>query len=266
LALGIDVRKDLIISVLREVLNPNCIYERSDVPVRRLEGLSEATGPLYGDCKAETRINENGLAFWVSVREGQKTGYFLDQKLNRAALAPYASGARVLDAFCYTGSFSVHAAAYGAREVTGLDISAEAVQMASRNAAANGLDKICSFHQENGFDALRGFEASGRRFDTVILAPPAFTKSRHTVEGALRGYKEINLRALKLLESGGFLITCSCSHHMDEATFRDMVAESALDAHRRLREVEWRTQSPDHPILVGVPETKYLKFGVYQVL
>jgi 23S rRNA (cytosine1962-C5)-methyltransferase len=225
------------------------------------------TGPVYGECPARVGVEENGLRFAVDLVEGQKTGYFFDQKLNRRALSRHVRpGMRVLDPFCYTGSFPVHAAAYGASEVLASDISEEAAGMARENAAANGFGEVVSCRTANGFDVLREADRAGERFDLVILDPPAFTKSKQTVEPALRGYKEINLRGMKLLEPGGVLVTCSCSHHLDEALFREMVAQAAADSHRRLRLCEWRGQAPDHPILVGIPETQYLKCGIYEVV
>lgn len=267
LTLGMEVRLEMLAGLLTELLEPDAVLARNDAPVRQLEGLATEIRTLHGDLVREVRIRENDLWFWVNVAEGQKTGYFFDQKLNRRALAAYVQpGARVLDPFCYTGSFAVHAAAYGAGEVQASDISEQAVELAERNAEANGLSRVIRCRPANGFDLLRQADHDGERFDVVILDPPAFTKSKRTVESALRGYKEINLRALKLLSSGGILVTCSCSHHLEEALFREMVAEAAADAHRRLRLREWRGQSPDHPIVVGVPETQYLKCGIYEVL
>lgn len=267
LTLGMAVRQELLTGLLAELAGPRGIYARNDVAVRHLEGLGLEKRVLYGEAPPELLIRENGLCFWVDVAEGQKTGYFFDQKLNRRALQAYVRpGARVLDPFCFTGSFAVHAAAAGAREVLSSDISAEAVALASRNAAENGFSEVIRCRSANGFDLLRQADQAGERFDLVILDPPAFTKSKHTVEAALRGYKEINLRALKLLPVGGILVTCSCSHHLDEALFREMVAEAATDAHRRLRLREWRGQAPDHPVVVGIPETQYLKCGIYEVL
>ncbi|MGE5509201.1 MAG: class I SAM-dependent rRNA methyltransferase [Chitinophagales bacterium] len=267
LTLGMEVRRELLADLLAELLGPECHYERSDVAVRELEGLPQAKRTVSGHFAPLVRFKENDLWFWADLDEGQKTGYFFDQKLNRRALATYVKpGARVLDPFCYTGSFAVHAAAYGASEVWASDISAAATALAERNAAENGFAGVCHFREGNGFEVLRQHDLEGARFDMVILDPPAFTKSKYTVEAALRGYKEINLRALKLLAPGGILVTCSCSHHLDETTFQAMVAEAAADTRRRLRLREWRGQAPDHPILVGVPETRYLKCGIYEVL
>ncbi|MDI6872187.1 MAG: class I SAM-dependent rRNA methyltransferase [Bacillota bacterium] len=267
LTLGMEVRQEMLAELLVELVAPAGLYARNDAPARRLEGLALERRVVYGTCPPEVWIRENDLWFWVDLAGGQKTGYFFDQKLNRRALAGYIRpGARVLDPFCYTGSFAVHAAAYGAAEVLASDISEEAVRLGERNAAANGFSGIIQCRAANGFDLLRQADQNRDRFDLVILDPPAFTRSKHTVEAALRGYKEINLRALKLLGPGGILVTCSCSHHLEEAVFREMVASAAADAHRRLRLREWRGQAPDHPILVGVPETQYLKCGIYEVL
>lgn len=267
LALGMAVRQELLARLLKELVSPTGLYARNDMPVRQLEGLARETGAVYGECPPEVRLRENDLWFWADVAQGQKTGYFFDQKLNRRALSAYVRpGARVLDPFCFTGSFAVHAAAYGAGEVLASDISAAAADLATRNAAGNGFSGTIQVRSANGFDLLRQLDHDGERFDLVLLDPPAFTKSKHTVAAALRGYKEINLRALKLLGPGGILVTCSCSHHLEEAVFREMVADAAADAHRRLRLREWRGQAPDHPILIGVPETQYLKCGIYEVL
>ncbi|MGE5578292.1 MAG: class I SAM-dependent rRNA methyltransferase [Syntrophothermus sp.] len=265
LALGMDQRKDWIISAIEELLHPKVIYARNDVPVRALEGLPVEKQALRGMPPGEFLIRENGLIFHVDVVEGQKTGYFLDQKENRRAIAPFVDGARVLDAFCNTGTFSIHAAYYGAREVTGLDISEPAIRTAWRNAAENGLGGKCRFEVGNAFDLLRKYSEEKVTFDTVILDPPAFAKNRQALAGAVRGYKEINLRAMKLLPPGGFLITCSCSHHMTEDLFVETVLDAARDAGRQLRRVELRTQAADHPILLGVKETYYLKCLILQV-
>jgi 23S rRNA (cytosine1962-C5)-methyltransferase len=194
-----------------------------------------------------------------------KTGYFLDQKENRAALAPYVQNARVLDCFCHVGAFSLHAAHYGARETLGIDISESTIDWAQKNAQANGLTEKCTFRVENAFDALRAMEHKQERFDVVVLDPPAFTKSRSTVQSATRGYKDINLRGMRLLQDGGFLVTCSCSQHMLPNMFLDVVQDAAKDAKRTLRLIEQRTQAKDHPILAGMPESNYLKCNIYQV-
>lgn len=266
LALGIDRFKETLVEILDELLRPAGIYERNDAPVRELEGLELRTGFLKGPFDPLVIIQENGLKFYVDLAGGQKTGYFLDQRENRAALQSLVRGARVLDCFCHTGGFSIHAAHYGAWEVLGLDISLEAIATARRNAVLNGVDNLCSFEEANVFDALREFERRKERFDVVILDPPAFVKARKALEGAIRGYKEINLRAMKLLSPGGFLVTCSCSYHMPEDLFLEVIQDAALDAHRRLRLLAKRGQAPDHPILLGYDESHYLKCLLLQVI
>jgi 23S rRNA (cytosine1962-C5)-methyltransferase len=265
LALGIARWENTLVELLVELLAPRGIYARNDVKVREIEGLPLEKGYLYGKFDPLIQIEEHGLRFWVDVENGQKTGYFLDQRENRAALAPFVPGARVLDCFCHTGAFALHAAFYGAREVVGIDISPEAVAMAKKNAQLNGLDPVCRFKVGNVFDELRALAERRERYDVVILDPPAFTKSRQALEGAARGYKEINLRALKLIPPGGFLVTASCSQHMSSELFRAIVAEAASDTNRRLRLVEYRRQAKDHPVLVAAPETEYLKFFIFQV-
>lgn len=266
LTLGLDVRREEVIAALVKVVNPALVVERSDVPSRKLEGLEPRTGVLHGEApERPLSIRENGLRFEVDVIGGQKTGYFFDQKENRRALAPLVGGARVLDAFCHTASFAVHAAHYGASEVLALDQSEEAVSVGRRNAELNGVSERCRFQVGNAFDVLREFDKEGRRFDCVILDPPAFAKGRGSVEGAVRGYKEVNLRGLKILEPGGFLVTCSCSHHVSPEAFNAVVQDAAVDARRQLRLVEHRTQALDHPILPGVPESAYLKCVIAQV-
>lgn len=271
LTLGMESRKEWIVQLLDEIWKPSGIYERSDVASRKLEGLSPSVGFLKGRFETARHIVENNLRFSVDIERGQKTGYFLDHKKNRKALAPLMAnagdgrGAKVLDAFCYTGTFSVHAAAYGARRVVGLDISGEAVETAQRNAALNGVQDRCEFRVGNAFDELRAFDDVDERFDCVVLDPPAFAKGKSAVEGARRGYKEINLRGMRLLRTGGFLVTCSCSYHMGAELFWETVLEAARDAKRTLRLVDNRTQSRDHPILPDVPETHYLKCLIFEV-
>lgn len=266
LALGIDRHKDILVEILDELIRPEGIYERNDVPVRELEGLELRSGFLKGSFDPLVTITENGLKFWVDLAQGQKTGYFLDQRENRAALRPLVKGARVLDCFCHTGGFGIHAAYYGAREVLGLDISEEAVELARRNAGLNGVGNVCSFQVANVFDALRAMDKEKERYDVVILDPPAFVKNRKALEGAIRGYKEINLRAMKILNPGGSLITCSCSYHMPPDLFLEIIQSAAKDARRRLRLVAWRGQPPDHPVLLGYEESYYLKCLFLQVL
>jgi len=267
LTLGMDVRRDQIVRILVELERPRAIYERSDVPSRRYEGLEPRRGLVWGDLPPQPMVvKENGLSFEVDVVEGQKTGFFLDQKENRQALERLAPGARVLDVFCHNGPFAVHALRYGAREVVGVDSSAQALETARRNAALNGFGEAARFVEANAFDYLRGLERTGERYDVVILDPPAFAKSKAHFPSARRGYKEINLRGIKLLRRGGFLVTCSCSHHMPAEAFYELVLEAAGDAGRPLRLVERRGQAKDHPVLAGVPETAYLKCLIFQVL
>lgn len=265
LALGMDIHKETIVSVLDELFQPEGIFERNDVPVRRLEGLELQTGYLKGNFPTAIKVLENGIPFYADVEHGQKTGFFYDQRENRVFLKPIMPGAEVLDCFCHTGSFAVHAALYGAKQITSIDISEEAIQLAIKNAELNGVSHICHFQTANAFDALRSMSDEHRQFDVVILDPPAFTKSRGGLEGAARGYKEINLRGLKMVRPGGYLVTCSCSFHMDRELFKAIVVDAARDIRRTIREVEYRTQAKDHPILPAAPETEYLKFLVVQV-
>lgn len=265
LALGIDKYKDEIAVILDDLLKPAGIYERNDAAVRELEGLPLKAGFLKGPFNPLVEINENGMVFQVDLAGGQKTGYFLDQRENRTALRGIAEGARVLDCFCHTGTFSVYAARYGAKEVKGIDIAAPALALAEKNASKNGFSGICTFREGNAFDELRSLERNKEKYDLIILDPPAFTKSRRALEGAVRGYKEINLRAMKLLPPGGFLVTCTCSYHMSESSFLDVINDAANDANRRLRLVELRRQSRDHPMLLASAETHYLKCAYLQV-
>ena len=266
LALGIDRFRGEIIEILNQIIKPAGIYERNDVPVRELEGLEQKKGFIGKEFHTNIEMIENGIKFIVDVANGQKTGYFLDQKENRAALRPFVKDAKVLDCFSHTGSFALHAAHYGAASVLGIDISSHAVELASQNARINGLDSVCRFDSANTFDKLREFYDAGETFDTIILDPPAFTKTRSAVEGAVRGYKEINLRAMKILNSGGFLVTCSCSHHVGPDLFMDIIYDAAIDSKRRVRLVEFRSQSKDHPILLASEETQYLKCAILQVI
>ena len=265
LCLGMERFKQDIVDALVDELRPVGIYERNDVPVRELEGMPQQTGLLYGEVPDRVEMVENGVHFWVDVKEGQKTGFFLDQKENRAAIAPFVRGMRVLDCFTHTGSFALHAAHYGAREVTGVDISEYACGFAAENARLNGVEDRVSFECANAFDYLRAAQDRHELYDVVILDPPAFTKTRSAVAGALRGYKEINLRGMKLVIDGGFLVTCSCSQHVLPPMFQQMLLDAQKDARVQLRQVEWRTQGRDHPILASSPETQYLKCGIYQV-
>jgi len=265
LALGMDQYKDMIVSLLDELFTPEGIYERNDVSVRKLEGLEQCKGFLKGNFPTTIKVMENGLPFWADVENGQKTGFFYDQRENRRFLKHFVQGAEVLDCFCHTGSFSIHAAIYGAAAVTGIDISSQAIELAEKNAALNGVEDRCHFQTANAFDFLRSLSDGGPKYDVVILDPPAFTKSRSNIEGAVRGYKEINLRGLKLLRPGGFLVTCSCSYHMDRDLFSAVVVDAARDAKRIIRQVDYRSQAKDHPVLPSAPETSYLKFMVLEV-
>lgn len=265
LCLGMERFKGDIVDALVKELSPRGVYERNDVPVRELEGLSQQTGLLWGEVPDRVEMQENGVRFLVDVKEGQKTGFFLDQKENRAAIAPFVPGMRVLDCFTHTGSFALHAARYGAAEVTGVDISEHACACALENARLNGVEDRVRFECANAFDFLRAQQTAKAQYDVVILDPPAFTKTRSAVEGALRGYKEINLRGMKLTRDGGFFVTCSCSQHVTPDLFRRMLMDAQKDAHVQLRQIEWRTQGRDHPILLASPETQYLKCGIFQV-
>jgi len=265
LSLGMERFKADVVNALLELVHPTGIYERNDVPVRTLEGLEQKKGLLYGHVPGRVEMMENGVHFLVDVIEGQKTGYFLDQKENRAAIAPFARDARVLDCFTHTGSFALHAGRFGAVSVLGVDISAHACTVAQENAILNNLSGSVHFTEANVFDFLRAQYDAKEQYDMVILDPPAFTKTRSAVEGATRGYKEINLRAMKLLRDGGYLVTCSCSQHVLPGPFLDIVKDAAQDAHVQLRQIEYRTQGRDHPILPAAPETQYLKCGIFQV-
>jgi 23S rRNA (cytosine1962-C5)-methyltransferase len=261
LALGMEVRREEILDLLEELVAPAVIFERSDAPTRQKEGLAPRVGVVRGAMPAESVAVLNGLRFRFDLAGGQKTGFFFDQRQNLARLPAYIQpGARVLDCFSYVGSFALHAARAGAAHVDAVDISPEACAIAAGNAAENGLAERCTFHTANAFDLLRQWSDEGRRYDTVILDPPAFTKSREGAEGALRGYHEINLRALKMVVPGGTLITCSCSHHVGREAFLQMIVRAARDARRPVRILEQRSQSVDHPVLAAMPESEYLKF------
>jgi 23S rRNA (cytosine1962-C5)-methyltransferase len=266
LALGMDKWKSAIVAAIQKIFSPKGIYERNDVPVRTLEGLPQIKGFLSAPFDTNIILNENGLKFHVDIENGQKTGYFLDQQDNRRAIQHIVNGADVLEAFCYTGTFSLHAAKYGAKSVLGLDISENAVSTARRNATLNGYDDRCKFEAVNAFDILKQWVKDGRRYDTVMLDPPAFTKSRENIQKAITGYKEINLRGMKLTKPGGYLVTASCTNLVPPELFLEIIGMAAKDAKRTLRQVEWRTQASDHPILWNVPTTQYLKFLIVQVL
>jgi 23S rRNA (cytosine1962-C5)-methyltransferase len=263
LALGIDRVRGYIVDALWDSLRPKGIYMRNDVPVRSLEGLEQETGVLRGEVPDKVSFQENGLTFLADVQQGQKTGYFLDQKENRAAIAPFTKNARVLDCFSHTGAFALHAAKYGAAEITAVEISDQAAAMIAENAGINGLP--VQVETANAFDALRAKLGAGAVYDLVVLDPPAFTKSRAAAASALRGYKEINLRAMRLLREGGILVTCSCSQHVSAQQFRETLGWAARDAHVILRLVEVRGQAKDHPILAAAPESEYLKCVIAQV-
>jgi 23S rRNA (cytosine1962-C5)-methyltransferase len=256
LALGMDQWKPAIVAALQDIFKPKGIYERNDVPVRELEGLSQIKGFLSEPF--DTRI--------LIIENGQKTGYFLDQQDNRRAIQHIVKGADVLGAFTYTGTFEIHAAHYGAKSVLGLDISAAAVEQANQNAALNGYADRCRFEAVNAFDVLKAWAKEGRQYDVVMLDPPAFTKSRETIQKAITGYKEINLRGMKLIKPGGFLVTTSCTNLVQPDLFLEIIQMAAKDAKRTLRQVVYQTQASDHPIVWGQENTHYLKFLIVQVV
>lgn len=264
LALGIDLMKADIVDIISGYYHPRCIYERNDVPLREKEGLSQQKGTLYGVSPGIVEIQENGLKIFVDIENGQKTGYFLDQRENRAAIAPYCKGADVLDCFCHTGAFALNAMKFGAKAVTAVDISEEAVEFTQKNAALNGFE--INTVKANVFDILKQYEESGREFDFIILDPPAFCKTKAALKGAYRGYKEINLRAMMLLKPGGFLVTCSCSHFMRPQLFLQMLNEASCDVHKHTRITEIRYQAKDHPIAVNADESLYLKYVALQMV
>jgi len=265
LSLGMDVWKPAIIKALQTVFSPKGIYERNDVPVRELEGLPQQKGFLTAPFDTNIVINENGLKFNVDIENGQKTGYFLDQQDNRRAIKHIVKGADVLGAFTYTGTFEIHAAHYGAKSVLGIDISANAVIQANANAKLNGLDSICRFEAVNAFDVLKGWAKDGRQYDVVMLDPPAFTKSRENIQKAITGYKEINLRGMKLIKSGGFLVTSSCTNLVGPELFLQTIEMAAKDARKKIRQVTFKAQASDHPIIWGMENTNYLKFLIVEV-
>lgn len=265
-ALGIDVWKPAIVKALEKIFNPKGIYERNDVPVRELEGLPQQKGYLSAPFDTNIVINENGLKFNVDIANGQKTGYFLDQQDNRRAIRHIVKGADVLGAFCYTGTFEIHAAHYGAKSVLGLDISENACSQATKNAALNGYENICRFDCVNAFDVLKAWGKEGKQFDVVMLDPPSFTKTRENIQKAITGYKEINLRGMKLVKPGGFLVTSSCTNLVQPDLFMEVIGMAAKDARRKLRQVVFQAQSADHPIIPGMENTNYLKFLIVQVI
>ena len=270
LALGIDRYKEMLVELLKKVLAEDGIricgvYERSDVKVRKQEGMEPYKGFIGEEFPTLVEIVENGVKYQVDVKDGQKTGFFLDQKYNRLAIQRLCKDAKVLDCFTHTGSFALNAGIAGAESVLGVDASETAVNQARRNAELNGLEGKVKFLCEDVFELLPELEEKGEKFDVVILDPPAFTKSRSSVKNAIKGYREINLRAMRLVKDGGFLATCSCSHFMTYELFTQTIGQAAKNVHKRLRQVEYRTQAPDHPILWSADESYYLKFYIFQV-
>lgn len=265
LSLGMDIWKPAIVKALESIFNPKGIYERNDVPVRNLEGLPQLKGFLSTPFDTNIIINENGLRFHVDIENGQKTGYFLDQQDNRRAIQHIVKGAEVMGAFTYTGTFEIHAAHYGAKSVLGIDISEQAVIQANKNAALNGLEKIVEFKAMNAFDVLKNWGKNGPCYDVVMLDPPAFTKSRDSIQNAVNGYKEINLRGMKLIRNGGFLVTSSCTNLVHPQLFLETINAAAKDAKKRLKQVTFQAQASDHPIVWGMENTNYLKFLIVEV-
>ena len=271
LALGIDRLKEKIVALLKEVLAEDGVkirgvYERSDAKERIKEGMKKVKGFIGEPFDTDVQIVENGVKYTVDVKDGQKTGFFLDQKYNRLAIQRLCKGKKVLDCFTHMGTFALNAGIAGAADVTGLDISEYAVEQATANAALNGLQDTVHFRAADVFDELPKLAEAGEQYDVVILDPPAFTKSKNTIKNAMKGYREINIRGMKLVRDGGYLATCSCSHYMDYENFTKVISQAAKSAHKRLRQVEYRTQSPDHPILWAADESYYLKFYIFQVV
>ena len=266
LALGMDVWKNAIVKAINQIFNPKGIYERNDVPIRELEGMQQQKGFLSTPFDTNIIITENGLQFHVDISNGQKTGYFLDQQDNRRAIQHIVKDAAVLSAFTYTGSFEIHAAHYGAKSVHGLDISENAITMCNKNAELNGVADKCTFECINAFDVLKNWVKEGRQYDVVMLDPPSFSKSRSTIQKAIAGYKEINLRGMKLVKPGGFLVTSSCTNLVQPQLFSEIIQMAANDAKRQIRQVTFQSQSSDHPIIWGWENTHYLKFLIVQVL
>ena len=270
LALGIDRFKVMIVDILKELMEADGIhirgvYERSDAKVREQEGMERIKGFIGEPFDTKVEIVENGVRYYVDVKDGQKTGFFLDQKYNRRAAAKLCKGARVLDCFTHTGSFALNAGLAGAEHVLGVDASELGVAQARENAELNGLSDRVEFICEDVFELLPRLEKQGEKYDVVILDPPAFTKSRSSIKKAVKGYREINLRGMKLVKDGGYLAACSCSHFMDPELFTKTIGQAAQNVHKRLRQVEFRTQAPDHPILWGAGDSYYLKFYIFQV-
>jgi 23S rRNA (cytosine1962-C5)-methyltransferase len=266
LSAGMDLRRNLILEALQRVFAPRGVIARNDVAVRALEGLEQQVEVLAGEIPEQLEMEENGLRFLINLREGQKTGGFLDQKLNHLLLRDISRGRAVLDCFCYSGSWAVHAGHFGAASALGLDISARAVEQASRNSALNGVADRVRFEECDVFDRLRSLKHEGSKYGVIVMDPPAFVKSRKQIAEATKGYLTVNRRALELLEPGGYLITCSCSFHMGREAFREMLISAARLAKREVRLVATCSQAPDHPVLLSFPESEYLKCFVLQVV
>ncbi len=267
LALGIDKYKQTIVDILVEEYNARGVYERSDAAVRLKEGMEQTKGFLSGTFDTMITIEENGVKYYVDIENGQKTGFFLDQKENRKAIHKICKDSEVIDVFTHTGSFALNAGIAGAKSVLGIDISQHAVDFCRKNSELNDLQDIVKFECHDAFDILKEFNYEGREFDVVILDPPAFTKARETIKNAKKGYKKINYRGIKLVRKGGYLVTASCSHFMSPELFKEAIYEAAKDAGRMLRQVEFKTQAPDHPILwTDNEESYYLKFFIFQVI
>jgi len=265
LTLGMEMWKDTVCDILEEMFRPRIIVERNDVSVRKLEGLDEKKGTLRGSGETKVVIEENGNRFLVDLVEGQKTGFFLDQRENRERLHEYVKGKKVLDCFCYSGGWSMYAAGGGAEQVTGVDASQGAVDLATENAGINGYSQTCKFIKSDVFHFLRETAKRGERFDVIVLDPPAFVKSKKEVADAVRGYHEINMTAMKLLKDGGILVTSSCSHHIDRELFTDILVKAARDAGKIARLLEFRSQGKDHPVLLPMRETEYLKCAFIEI-
>ncbi|MEN9523874.1 MAG: hypothetical protein RL065_2251, partial [Bacteroidota bacterium] len=265
LSLGIDKWKNEIVNILSEIFQTEKIYERNDASVRELEGMKQQTGFLKQKFETKFVMNQDGIKFWVDVANGQKTGFFHDQRRNRLALQPFVKNASVLDACSYTGSFSMYAAKFGAADVEGIDISADAVAQCKANATLNNFAQ-CKFTEANVFDELKKRVANKQQYDVVMLDPPAFTKSRSNFEKAIKGYKEINLRGIQLTKPGGYLVTSSCSHFIYTEEFKQVITDAASDAGRIIRQVAFNPQSPDHPLIWNIKETNYLKCAILQVV
>jgi len=265
LSLGMDLIKDRIADVLQEIFSPSAIVERNESALREYEGLPRISGILRGALPPVVTIHESDLAFEVDPLKGHKTGFYFDQRENRAAIRRFAPGARALDVYCHDGAFALHAARAGAREVVGIDVAEEALSRARRNAEVNGLASACRFEAADAPEALRLLHEAAEKFDLIVLDPPSFTRSKKAVAAARRGYVDVNRRAIRILTRGGILATSSCSHHITDETFLECVQEAALGVDRTLRLLEWRSQAPDHPVLPAMPETRYLKFALLQV-